>query len=165
MPPARISLVPPVFPREIVCAAVGAYEGRVGGSAANEIRRSGFRRGCDTDVSLPWPLSRGGRAFRFQVFISSKYLTLITLLCVAGIDGARRGRLDIFPITSLCHSRRGRRRLRRRRVPGGKPLAINSLIPGRNFANRSVANSSVISLAWTCSCWQLSTLHLPRMKL
>lgn len=159
----RIPLAPPSVPRDGGSAAVGIEE-RWDWAAANEIRRSG-RGICRTDGCLPWPLSRGGRAFVFHVFNSSKYLTLTNLSGLTCIDGTTRVRFETLPITSLCHSLRVRRRLRRRRVPGGNPLVINSVIPGRSLASRSVANSSVISFACTCSCWQLSTLHLPRMKL
>lgn len=139
--------------------SAGSFEcSKIGVTAADESCSSRFV--ADTvRAFLPWPLSNSGFDFFFHLFNSPKYLLLSLHK-----DWCTQCRLATSPMTSLCHSRRRRVPLDLRRfVPGGSPLATNSVMLGRNLESRSDANSSEISVAFTCSCWHRSTAHLPKM--
>ena len=110
---------------------------------------------------LPEPLSKSGFAFIFHALISPIELLSITKSGRLHIFCAIRGFLRSPPVGQALP----RRERRRRRAPGGNPFVVNSSIPSFSFDRRSVPNSSVRFRACVCSCWQLSILQWPRMKL
>lgn len=130
----------------------------------DETRATEMVSNCVMDAVyvLPDPPSSSGFAFSFHALTSPKELLVRSTSDLVHIFCSDRGRLPPLMISCQARPRRGRRR---RRVPGGSPLAVNSSIPGFNLDNNSVTNSSVKSRAWTCSCWHPSILQWPRIKL
>lgn len=135
---------------------------RWGGAVGDETRATGRGSNLTIEFVLPEPPSSKGRAFNFHALTSPNELRLNSKSDLLHISKLYRGRLPPPGVSCQALPRRGRRR---RRVPGGSPLAVNSSMPGFNFANKSVTNSSGKSRACTCSCWQPSILQWPRMKL